>query len=154
MPRFSGGRAFLFFVWALCGLAWRRASPSPMGGLALTYIVQGLLGAALGLLYARWGLGRAAGSIPKLHPTAWPLLWRGMIVIPVPWTPGRCLHVHHWLVCSAAVPSLAAACPVAAGAALSLALQGLTYADRFTFMGDVPPDYTPPRCWARALTRN
>lgn len=124
----------------------------------MSAVARAVLGAALGLLYARWGLGRAAGSTPRLRPTAWPLLHRGMIVIPLDLGRGaagrgRCLHVHHWLVYAALLPWLAPAHPLAAGAALSLVAQGLAYADRFEFVVAAPPGYAPPPWATRAAAR-
>ena len=130
-----------------------RARKKKMGALsAALFLLRGLAGAALGLAYARWGLPKDAGSAPRLHPTAWPLLYCGMIVIPLPGTRRRrCLHVHHWLVCAACLPWLMFSHPAAAGAALSLAAQGLRYDDCFVFVVDAPRDYRVP-AWLPAFT--
>ena len=99
-----------------------------------------LLGVALGCAYARWGLGREAGSTPRLRPTVWPFLYRGMVLIPLPGHTERALHLHHWLLYALALPYLAPH-PVAWGAALSLVGQGLQYEDSLQFVVPRPTHY-------------
>ena len=72
---------------------------------------------------------------------AWPLLHRGMIMLPVPWDKNWCLHVHHWLVCLVLLPFCIPLYPTVAGAALILLAQGLAYKDRFTFLVRTPETY-------------
>ena len=93
-----------------------------------------LLGMCLGAAYACWGLSPNSGSRPRLHPTLWPVMHEGRLMIPVG---RRALHVHHWIVCGALLPFLGAY-PVLQGAALVLLVQGLTYKDRFSVLEENP----------------
>ena len=104
---------------------------------------QVVLGAVIGCVYAKWGLGTHAGTIPRIRPTVWPVLYRGMIMIPLPRTE-RALHLHHWLVYAVLLPWLAP-WPVAWGAAMSLAVQGVLYNDCLHFVVPRPADY-PALC--------
>ena len=82
---------------------------------------QVVLGVMIGCGYAKWGLGADAGTTPRIRPTAWPVMYRGMIMIPLGRT-ARALHLHHWLVYAVLLPWLAP-WPVAWGAALTLVVQ-------------------------------
>ena len=96
-------------------------------------------GAAAAAAYAWWGLGRATGSIPRVHPTVPPVLYRGMVVVPLgaPGRAERAAHLHHWMLLLP--PLLLLRLPAAAaGFAAALAAQGLCYRDRFEVLCQNP----------------
>ena len=92
-----------------------------------------IFGLALSAAYAAWGLRGGAGRAPRLRPTLWPLLHRGMVIVPL--SPTVALHVHHWVLYLPVLAWAAArAHGVMAGFALGMVAQGLHYHDRFHFL--------------------
>ena len=81
-------------------------------------------------VYSALVLPGKPGKPPKVAPTFYPILWKGMVLIP--W--GRdAIHVHHWLLYGA----LYACIPmpsILGGFVLGMTLQGLTYKDRFRWV--------------------
>lgn len=97
-----------------------------------------LPGVMLSVLYSYFVLAYNTGEQPKLNPTIYPVLYRGMIIIPV--SCKNAIHVHHWIL------YLSILCmshfiyihPVCIGFSMGLTLQGLTYSDRFVITCDNP----------------
>lgn len=54
-----------------------------------------ILGIGLGLLYIYGVLPCRAGGKPRLDFSLYPVLHKGMIIIPI--SEGQALHVHHWM---------------------------------------------------------
>lgn len=99
---------------------------------------------AVGLLfstvYSFFVLPSTEGSEPVLNPTLYPILYRGMIIVP--YGREKAVHVHHWLIYLLIymffeIPN------VLTGFSLGLCVQGLLYRDRFEFICDNP--YTGSR---------
>ena len=91
-------------------------------------------GMCLGGAYAWWGLEARPGSKPRIHPTVWPVMHEGRLMIPMG---EKAVHVHHWMVCAALLPFLGPY-PVVQGAVLVLLVQGLAYSDRFSVVEPNP----------------
>ena len=43
-----------------------------------TYFIGGLLS----FLYSLWGLPKSEGNYPKIQPTIYPIMYKGIIIIP------------------------------------------------------------------------
>jgi hypothetical protein len=94
-----------------------------------------LLGFWLGVLYTSRVLPETPGDYPMYQFTAWPVLYRGMVVVPL--SQHRALHVHHWTI--TLVMLLLFDLPkILGGFCLCLTLQGLRYRDRFRFIETNP----------------
>ena len=87
-----------------------------------------ILGALVALIYSATVLPTDAGAVPKIAPTLWPILFRGMVMLPV----GRrkCLHVHHWILYGT-IWSLVPLPSVVQGFVAAMTIQGIKYSDRF-----------------------
>jgi nucleoside recognition membrane protein YjiH len=74
------------------------------------------------------------GSEPAINPTLYPLMYKGMIIIP--YSSRYAIHFHHWvlylMVCGISV--LRYVPEVFTGFSLGLVIQGLTYKDRCNFL--------------------
>lgn len=95
-------------------------------------------GVSLALVYITAVLPVRTGETPAIKPTFYPVMFQGMIVVPV--TRNTAVHVHHWVIYSA----LLLFCreilgPLGFGFCLTLAVQGfVTYQDRLQFMQKNP----------------
>lgn len=78
------------------------------------------------------------GSEPTINPTIYPLLYKGMIIIP--YNKVNAIHLHHWVVYFfLCLLSLFYNIPqILTGFSLGLFLQGIRYKDRFNFICSNP----------------
>lgn len=56
-----------------------------------------LYGFLLSLLYAYFILPHEEGHLPRIQPTIYPILYKGMIIIP--YNKEKAIYVHHWVIC-------------------------------------------------------
>lgn len=90
-----------------------------------------LPGIFLSVLYRYFVLAYKTGDEPKVNPTIYPILYRGMIIVPI--SSNTAIHIHHWIL------YLSILCmsrfmyihPICIGFSAGLTFQGLTYSDRF-----------------------
>lgn len=96
-------------------------------GLTLSYIFSILI------------LPTKENEPPLINPTFYPIMHKGMIIIP--YSNQNALHIHHWItsliICifylnSYKIPKLVF------GFSLGLFIQGLTYKDAFSFICENP----------------
>lgn len=74
-------------------------------------------------------LPNSEGSEPKINPTVYPLVYRGMIIIPM--NKVNAIHLHHWIwylfIC---VTSIFVYIPnIVIGFSIGLFIQGIKYKD-------------------------
>lgn len=89
-------------------------------------------------VYSLWILPDNEGSEPTVNPTIYPLLYKGMIIIP--YNKVNAIHLHHWVVyfilCLLSffyhIPQ------ILTGFSLGLFLQGIRYKDSFNFICSNP----------------
>ena len=74
-------------------------------------------------------LPNSEGSVPKINPTVYPLMYRGMIMIP--YTNVNAIHLHHWIwYFSICVISMFVYIPdIVIGFSIGLFIQGIRYKD-------------------------
>ena len=78
------------------------------------------------------------GSEPKINPTVYPLIYKGMIIIP--YNKLNAIHLHHWIlyffICMCSVfinvPN------IVSGFSLGLFIQGIRYKDCLTIICENP----------------
>ena len=94
-------------------------------------------------LFASFGysiliLPNKEGYEPKINPTVYPLLYKGMIIIP--YNKKSAIHLHHWvLYFSICVMSMFVYIPnIVKGFSLGLFIQGITYKDSLSLICDNP----------------
>jgi len=95
-------------------------------------------GLVLSYFYSKLVLPRNIGNQPLINPTIYPILYRGMLIIPFNKT--QAIHIHHWLfyllIC---IIGLFLEIPkIIIGFSLGLFIQGLIYEDRFNFIEKNP----------------
>jgi len=78
------------------------------------------------------------GSEPTINPTIYPLLYKGMIIIP--YNKVNAIHLHHWVVYFfLCLLSLFYNIPqILTGFSLGLFIQGIRYKDSFNFICSNP----------------
>lgn len=78
------------------------------------------------------------GSEPTINPTIYPLLYKGMIIIP--YNKVNAIHLHHWVVyLFLCLLSLFYNIPqILTGFSLGLFIQGIRYKDSFNFICSNP----------------
>ena len=93
----------------------------------------GTFAAGLGLsyLYSRYGLPKQIRQKPYLQPTLYPILYYGMVIIPI--SSRLAVHIHHWMIYGLlCLSSLQLSLPsLLTGFSFGLFGQGLCYSDRF-----------------------
>ena len=82
------------------------------------------------------------GSEPTINPTIYPLLYKGMIIIP--YSDVNAIHLHHWVVYFfICLLSLFVDIPrIIVGFSSGLFLQGIQYKDSFHFICSNPYNYS------------
>lgn len=95
-------------------------------------------GISLSIIYNYLILAKKEGDHPKWNPTLYPILYNGMVIVPI--SSKNALHIHHWVfyISILCVSPLIYIHPVCLGFSSGLALQGLTYKDRFELVCNNP----------------
>lgn len=77
---------------------------------------------------------RRSNTYPHLQPTLYPILYRGMIHIPI--STYKVLHIHHWLLYALVILSsfFYEIPPCILGFSVGLCIHGLLYKDAFQFI--------------------
>ena len=97
-----------------------------------------LIGIFIGIVYTYFVLPKKEGNEPKINPTFYPFLHKGMIIIPYSYE--KALHIHHWMFCLL-ICILALIIDIPAmftGFCFLLLIQGLTYEDSFDIVCENP----------------
>ena len=97
-----------------------------------------IIGFFISSVYTYFILPDNEGSEPKINPTLYPILYKGMVIIP--YNKANAVHLHHWvlyfLICLISVfiyiPH------IFTGFSLGLFIQGIKYKDSCTFICDNP----------------
>lgn len=99
-------------------------------------MIDVLLGLILSIIYSIFFLPIRAGQNPPINFTFYPLIFKGMIYIPI--STKKCVHVHHWFICTCVLFYHEIISYILTGFSLGLCLQGLIYRDAFLFIVDDP----------------
>lgn len=97
-----------------------------------------ILGFFLSIIYSLILLPRRSGNPPKMNITIYPILYNGMIIIPI--SKNKAIHLHHWIFLSIVVLFLKKyfknknLLEILIGFFLGLIIQGLTYNDAYDFI--------------------
>ena len=95
-----------------------------------------LLGLILSVIYSILVLPLKTGQSPYINFTVYPLIFKGMIYIPI--SSKKCIHVHHWIIFLGVLFFYNFISHILSGFSLGLCLQGLLYNDAFVFIVDNP----------------
>ena len=89
-----------------------------------------LIGLSLSIIYTCLILPKKEGDIPKIQPTIYPIVCKGMIHIPI--SKERILHLHHWIICLIILIIFYNKLNlILIGFLVGLCIQGLQYKDSF-----------------------
>jgi hypothetical protein len=90
------------------------------------------IGLIASILYCRYILPRSCNEKPTIQFSVYPIIYQGMVIIPVY---SKACHIHHWIIYSIL------ACFVDGWLyvfCVVLTLQGLSYKDAFTIVVENP----------------
>ena len=92
------------------------------------------LGIFTSFVYSVLILPNNEGTEPKINPTIYPLMYRGMIIIP--YNKVKAIHLHHWIwYFSICIISMFVYIPnMVTGFSLGLFIQGIRYKDSLSFI--------------------
>ena len=101
----------------------------------MLYTITGLF---ISTIYSYYILPKNEKNDPNIKPTLYPIIYKGMIIIP--YNKYKAFHLHHWpiylFICLLSfyiyIPD------IIFGFSAGLSLQGLTYKDRFKFICNNP----------------
>ena len=97
-----------------------------------------LFGIILSIIYTFLLLPSKTGQDPSIHFTLYPIIFKGMIYIPI--SKKKCIHLHHWIIFLSILCFYKLLSYLAIGFSLGIFLQGiLTYTDAFNII--VPNPY-------------
>ena len=93
-----------------------------------------ILGLFFSFIYSIYVLPKKEGFEPSLNPTVYPILYKGMVIIP--YSKENAIHLHHWVIyCVICILSIFMYIPdLIIGFSLGLFLQGITYNDSLHFI--------------------
>ena len=97
-----------------------------------------LVGFLLAVLYSYFILPKKEKSNPKINITFFPIMYNGMIMIPI--SKEKSFHIHHWIIYFLIfILSFFVNIPeIIIGFSIGLFLQGLSYNDSFRFIVNNP----------------
>ena len=93
-----------------------------------------IFGLASSYFYSKLVLPQNVGNEPLINPTIYPILYRGMLIIPFNKT--QAIHIHHWLVyLLICIMGIFIEIPkIIIGFSTGLFIQGFMYQDRFNLI--------------------
>lgn len=99
------------------------------------------IGLLVSFIYSFYILPDNEGSEPVVNPTIYPLLYRGMIIIP--YNEINAIHLHHWIIYFfICIMSIFIYIPeIITGFSLGLFIQGIIYKDSLNFVCSNPYNY-------------
>jgi len=102
------------------------------------YLIRYLLCLILSIIYSFFILPKKEGGEPTINPTIYPIIWRGMVIIPI--NSKKAIHIHHYVINAfICLLSFFYDIPkVILGFSIGLFIQGLLYKDRMKFICDNP----------------
>jgi hypothetical protein len=88
-----------------------------------------LIGLLVALFYSKVFLPKHTGFLPRIHLTIYPILYEGMVLIPI--SNKKAIHIHHWIICLGLILLLSffKSFGIIFGIVLGLFIQGLLYKD-------------------------
>lgn len=96
-----------------------------------------VLGLFISLVYSHYILPKKEGIEPNINPTLYPIMYRGMLIIPYS---KKAIHLHHWILysCVCLIGCIVQIPGIFIGFSLGLAIQGFQYKDSCKFICDNP----------------
>jgi hypothetical protein len=97
-----------------------------------------LIGLLIALFYSTFFLPKHIGFTPRSRITMYPILYDGMVLIPI--SKKKVLHIHHWIICLGLIVLLLflKSFGIIFGIVLGLLIQGLLYKDSFNIIEENP----------------
>ena len=97
-----------------------------------------IIGLLLAVIYSYFILPKKEKGSPKINPTVYPIIFEGMILIPI--SKEKCFHIHHWIIYLLIfILSFFINIPeIIIGFSIGLFLQGLFYKDSLEFIVNNP----------------
>ena len=99
-------------------------------------MLEELLGLLCSAAYSYFILPSKTGDNPKLRYTVYPIMYDGMIIIPI--SKDKAVHIHHWIIYFPLVLLRHYTYNILWGFSLGLTLQGLIYDDAFSLITENP----------------
>ena len=101
-------------------------------------MIRIVIGIIISYIYSLFILPKNEGLEPLLKPTIYPILYKGMVIIP--YNKYKAIHLHHWVIyLFICLLSIIYFIPeIIIGFSLGLLLQGIQYKDRFNFICNNP----------------
>ncbi len=97
-----------------------------------------LVGILLSIIFSICLLPTKEGQYPAICPTIYPILYKGMIIIP--YSRQKAIHIHHWIIffiiCISRLYIYVP--PYIFGFSMGLCIQGLIYRDWYQIICDNP----------------
>jgi len=94
-----------------------------------------LIGLIISLIYSIIIFPRKEGECPRINPTIYPLLYKGMIFLPFG---SKAIHIHHWIIALFFCFYYFKKNHYFFGFFLGLLLQGLSYNDSYQIISSNP----------------
>ena len=96
------------------------------------------IGIIISIIFCLLILPRKEGFKPKINPTFYPILYDGMIIIPI--DDNKAIHLHHWVIYLIIfLLSFVIYIPqIIIGYSIGLIINGISYKDRFEFICENP----------------
>lgn len=93
-----------------------------------------IFGLFFSYIYSIYVLPKKEGFEPSVNPIVYPILYKGMIIIP--YSNEKAIHLHHWVIyCFICILSVFMYIPdLIIGFSLGLFLQGISYNDSLHFI--------------------
>ena len=95
-----------------------------------------ITGLLLAFLYSILLLPAHAGHSTNLNVTIPPIIYKGMIIIPI--SKQHYIHLHHWIIFLTVLLFWRHLHPIVIGFSLGLFIQGISYSDAFHIRGSFP----------------
>ena len=98
-------------------------------------MVQFILGFLLALVYSYFIFPKKVGQPPRISPTIYPILYKGMIILPFF---NKAIHLHHWILGLIACIYFYKKNMFIFSFSLVILIQGLSYSDFYIIVRDNP----------------
>jgi len=97
-----------------------------------------ILGLFIAFIYSYKILPNNEGETPLITITQYPIIYKGMIIIP--YTSTYAIHIHHWIICLIIyiISMYIYMYNIIKGIIIGLFIQGILYKDRFNIICNNP----------------